>query len=173
MVKDERLDREFLGPGVRTTFGARLLGVFAFGLISFAVPGEPTFQETDLVGIFQKAFEERFRANGVPVASGSTGENFYQQHAVVEGGGSSDPVTLEVLVRHLMLDFNFGKWIGEAGYVLRMKKGQELLCEDSISERVTRMNVWGFGSGERVISEAFAKAVNRANLSACLSRLEE
>jgi len=114
------------------------------------------YYPTDLVGMFQRAFEERFSANGVPVVRAATEEG----------------VVFEVLVRHFRLDFNFGQWIGEAGYVLRMEEGGKLLCEDSISEKVAKFNIFGYGSGEQAISEVFSKAVNRANLNICLSRLE-
>jgi len=156
VVRDERLDRELLGNGAKSSFGSRALGIFAFGLISLAVPGEPSFQQTDLVGMFQRAFEERCSSNGVPISKNAASEH----------------ITLEVLVRNFRLDFNFGKWISEAGYVLRMEEDGKLVCEDPISEKVTRFNAFGYGSGERAISEVFAKAVNRANLNMCLSRVE-
>lgn len=155
LVRDERLDTEFLGAGAKSTMGSRVLGFFAFGIISLAVPGEPSFQQSDLVGIFQKAFEERLRANGISIARGS----------------ETNGIALEVLLRNFRLDFNFGKWVGEAGYVMSMRKNSVLLCEDRVSEKVTKFNTFGYGTGEAALSEVFTKAVNRANLSECLSRI--
>ena len=156
LIKDERLDSEFLGNGARATFGSRVLGFFSFGLVSFAIPGEPSFQQTDLVGMFQRAFEERLNTNGIPLTKDS----------------GKDGVVLEILVRNFRLDFNFGKWIGEAGYVMSMKQNSILLCEDRVSEEVAKFNTFGYGTGEAALSEVFGKAVNRANLSECLSRIE-
>jgi len=156
VVKDERLDREVLGPGAKSSFGSRVLGFFAFGIVSLAIPGEPSFQETDLAGIFQKAFSERLKAGGIPMAASS----------------AKDKITLEVLVRHFNLDFSWGKCVGKAGYILRVQKGSRLLCEKSVSEQVTRGNMWGYGSGERALSEVFNQAVNQADLGACFSNLE-
>ena len=154
LVRDERLDTEFLGTGAKATMGSRVLGFFTFGIISLAVPGEPSFQQTDLVGMFQKAFEERLRTNGVSIT----------------GDSRVDGIVLEVLVRNFRLEFNFGKWIGEAGYIMSVKNNSALLCEDRVSEKVTKFNTFGYGTGEAALSEVFAKAVNRANLSECLSR---
>ncbi len=156
VIKDDRLDSEVLGVGARSTVGSRVLGLFAFGVVSLVVPSEPSFQQTDLVGMFQKAFEERLKSNGVEITRDS----------------AANKITLEVVLRDFRLDFNFGKWIGEAGYVITMKEDSKVICEDRISEKVVRFNVWGYGSGEAALSEAFAKAVNRANLNGCLSRLK-
>lgn len=106
--------------------------------------------------MFRRAFEERFRSNGVPIRKDA----------------ATEQIVFAVLVRHFRLDFNFGKWISEAGYVLRMEEGGKLVCEDFISEKVVKFNAFGYGSGERAISEVFAKAINRANLNTCLSRVE-
>ncbi len=157
VVKDERLDREVLGPGAKSSFGSRALGFFAFGIASLAIPGEPSFQETDLEGIFRKAFSERLKTSNIPIAAESAG----------------DQIVLEVLIRHFNLNFNWGKWLGKAGYVLRVRKGATLLCEESISEQVTRGNMWGYGSGECALSEVFVKAVNRANLASCFSNTKD
>ncbi len=155
-VLDERLDNEVIGPGARNSFGKKALGYLSFGLTFMPFSGDPSFQETDLVGIFKRAFEGRLRLNGVRVA---------------ENPAQAD-VVLEIHVRNVRLDFNFGQWWGEVGYVLQMKKGKELVGEDRINKKVSKFNMWGYGSGEAAISEAFSTAVNEANLSGLLSRLK-
>ena len=157
LIKDERLDNELIGAGARNSFGKKVLGYLTFGLTFMPFSGDPSFQETDLAGLFQKAFYGRLGLNGVKI---------------VENAAQADAV-LEISLRNVRLDFNFGKWWGEVGYVLQLKKGTELIGEDRVSKKVSKFNMWGYGSGETAISEAFSSAVNESNLSGLLSRLRE
>ena len=153
-VVDDRVDKEILGQGARSSFGSRVLGYLGFGLVYATVPGEPDFRgRMDMVEMFQKAFEERLRVNGV---------------AIVPERGKAD-LELEVSVRHFRLDFHFSKWLGEVGLVARLRDKSAILCEETIHETARKFNVWGYGSGEGAISEAFNKAINEVSFVRCFN----
>ena len=85
----------------------------------------------------------------------------------------NDAITIDLLVRQFKLDFNFGKWTGEVGYIARINKNGEIVCENNIYEKATAFNLYGFGSGEKAISEAFNKAIDRFDVNSCFSKLHK
>lgn len=157
-LSDERLDREVIGEGAKPSVGSRVLGYVAFGVIYAAMPDQPTLKDRqDPVDIFNTAIAERLSKNGIALI---------RDH-------ESDALTIDLLVRQFKLDFNFGKWTGEVGYVARVKKDGEIICEDKIYERATVFNLYGFGSGEKAINEAFNRAINRLDINSCFSKMHK
>lgn len=155
---DERLDKEVIGDGAKPSVGTRVLGYVAFGVIDAALPDQPTLKDQqDSIRIFKVAMTERLSKNGIVVAS----EN--------ENGA----LILDLIVRQFKVDFNFGKWTGEVGYVARMRKGGEIICENNVYEKATAFNLYGFGSGEKAISEAFNKAIDKLDVNSCFSKVQK
>lgn len=155
---DERLNKEIIGDGAKGTVGTRVLGYVAFGVIYAAMPDQPTLKEQqDPVRIFKTAMTERLSKNGIAVINDKDNET----------------LAVDLLIRQFKLDFNFGKWIGEVGYVARIKKNGEVVCQDDIYEKATAFNLYGFGSGEKAISEAFGKAIDRLDINSCVSKLQK
>ena len=155
---DERLDKEVIGDGAKSSVGTRVLGYVAFSVIYAAVPDQPTFKDQqDPVRIFKTAMSERLSKNGI----------------ILTNDKENDAITIDLLVRQFKLDFNFGKWTGEVGYVARINKNGEIVCENNIYEKATAFNLYGFGSGEKAISEAFNKAIDRFDVNSCFSKLHK
>ncbi|MEA3415785.1 MAG: hypothetical protein U9R02_06465 [Thermodesulfobacteriota bacterium] len=90
----------------------------------------------------------------------------------VVDGLDSDGLVLDLMVRQFKIDFNFGKWIGEVGYVAIVKKNGKVVCQDNIYEKATAFNLYGFGSGEKALNEAFSKAIDRLDANSCFSKLQ-
>ena len=155
--KDERLNKDVVGDGAKSSAGSRALGYVAFGVIYAAFPDQITLNDQqDPVRIFKTAMTERLSKNGI---------------SVVDGMGT-DGLLLELLVRQFKIDFSFGTWIGEVGYVARVKKNGEVVCQDNIYEKATAFNFYGFGSGEKAVNEAFSKAIDRLDVNSCFSKLQ-
>lgn len=155
---DERLDKEVIGDGAKSSVGTRVLGYVAFGVIYAAMPDQPTFKDQqDPVRIFKTAMSERLSKNGI----------------ILTNDKENDAITIDLLVRQFKIDFNFGKWTGEVGYVARINKNGEIVCENNIYEKATAFNLYGFGSGEKAISEAFNKAIDRFDVNSCFSKLHK
>lgn len=155
---DERLDKEVIGDGAKSSVGTRVLGYVAFGVIYAAMPDQPTFKDQqDPVRIFKTAMSERLSKNGI----------------ILTNDKENDAITIDLLVRQFKLDFNFGKWTGEVGYVVRINKNGEIVCENNIYEKATAFNLYGFGSGEKAISEAFNKAIDRFDVNSCFLKLHK
>lgn len=155
---DERLNKEIIGDGAKSSVGTRVLGYVAFGVIYAAMPDQPTFKDQqDPVRIFKTAMSERLSKNGI----------------ILTNDKENDAITIDLLVRQFKLDFNFGKWTGEVGYVARINKNGEIVCENNIYEKATAFNLYGFGSGEKAISEAFNKAIDRFDVNSCFLKLHK
>ncbi len=155
---DERLDKEIIGEGAKSTVGTRVLGYVTFGVIYALVPDQPTLKEQqDPIKIFRTAIAERLSKNGIAITDDR----------------DNDVIIIDLLVRQFKLDFNFGKWTGEVGYVARVKKNGEIVCENNIYEKATAFNLYGFGSGEKAINEAFSKAIDRLDVNSCFSKLQK
>ncbi|MBM4271559.1 MAG: hypothetical protein FJ139_05300 [Deltaproteobacteria bacterium] len=155
---DRRVNKEIIGEGAKPTVGTRVFGYVAFGVIYYVMPGQPTYKDQqDPITIFKTAMTERLSKNGV----------------VVTNNHENGMLILELLVRQFKLDFNFGKWNGEVGYIARVKKSGEIICESNIYEKATAFNLYGFGSGERAISEAFNKAIDRLDVNDCFSKFQK
>jgi hypothetical protein len=154
---DERLDKDVVGDGAKSSAGSRALGYVAFGVIYAAFPDQPTLKDQqDPIRIFKTAITERLSKNGISVVDDL----------------DSDGLVLDLLVRQFKIDFNFGKWIGEVGYVAIVKKNGEIVCQDNIYEKATAFNLYGFGSGEKALNEAFSKAIDRLDVNSCFSKLQ-
>jgi hypothetical protein len=158
---DERLDKELIGEGVaKPTVGTHVIGFIALGI--YYAPAllidwpTPTVQQ-DPIRIFKTATTERLSKNGI----------------VVTNNHENGVLVLDLLVRQFKLDFNFGKWTGEVGYIARVKKSGEIICESNIYEKATAFNLYGFGSGEKAISEAFNKAIDRLDVNGCFSKFQK
>lgn len=153
---DERLDKEIIGDGTKPT----VMGFVAFGVLyaPALLIDQPNFKDKqDPMQIFKTATTERLSKNGI----------------VVTNNHENGVLVLELLVRQFKLDFNFGKWIGEVGYMARVKKDGEIICENKIYEKATAFNLYGFGSGEKAISEAFNKAIDRLDVNGCFSKFQK
>jgi hypothetical protein len=149
---DERPDKEIIGDGAKPSVGSRVLGYVTFGVFYAAMPDQPTLAaQQDPVQIFKTAMIERLVKNGIIVTSDT----------------ENSALSLDLAVRQFKLDFNSGKWTGEVGYVARMKKGGKIICENNVYEKATAFNLYGFGSGEEAISEAFNKAIDRLDVNSC------
>jgi len=155
---DERLDKEVIGDGAKPTIGTRVLGYVGFGIVYAAMPDQPILKNRqDPISIFKTATTERLSRNGI----------------IVTDDKDTDALAVELLVRQFKLDFNFGKWTGEVGYVARVKKDGETVCQNDIYERATVFNWYGFGSGEKAIGEAFNKAIDKLDVNSCFSKLQK
>ncbi|HOG18513.1 MAG TPA: hypothetical protein PLB96_14340 [Syntrophales bacterium] len=155
---DERLDKDVVGDGAKSSAGSRVLGYVAFGVIYAAFPDQPALRDQqDPIRIFKTAMTERLSKNGVYVSEAT----------------DNDGLTLDLLVRQFKIDFNFGKWTGEVGYVAKLKKRGEIVCQDNIYEKATAFNLYGFGSGEKALNEAFSKAIDRLDANGCFSKLQK
>lgn len=155
---DERLDKEIFGDGAKPSAGTRALGFVFFGV--YYAPAllfdQPTLKDQqDPIRIFKTATSERLSKNGITVTNDK----------------DNDVLVVDLLVRQFKLDFSFGKWIGEVGYVARVKKNGEIVCQNEIYEKATAFNFYGFGSGEKAINEAFGKAIDRLDINSCFSKL--
>ena len=155
---DERLDKEIFGDGAKPSAGTRALGFVFFGV--YYAPAllfdQPTLKDQqDPIRIFKTATSERLSKNGITVTN------------------DNDVLVVDLLVRQFKLDFSFGKWIGEVGYVARVKKNGEIVCQNEIYEKATAFNFYGFGSGEKAINEAFGKAIDRLDINSCFSKLQK
>ena len=155
---DERLNKEVIGEGAKSTVGSRFMGYLAFGVFYAAIPDQPTLRDQeDPVGIFKTAMTERLSRNDI----------------IITTNKESAPLVLELSVRRFNLDFNFGKWVGEAGYIARVKRHEEIICESTVYEKSTAFNLYGYGSGEKAINEAFNKAINKLDINNCFSKLKK
>lgn len=153
---EDRLDKEIIGDGAKGTVGTRVLGYVAFGVIYAAMPDQPTLKDKqDPIRIFKTAMAERLSKNGITVVNKKDNET----------------LAVDLLVRQFKIDFNFGKWTGEVGYVAKIKKNGEVVCQDDIYEKATAFNLYGFGSGEKAINEAFGKAIDKLDINSCFSKL--
>jgi len=155
---EERLDKEIIGDGAKGTVGTRVLGYVTFGVIYAVMPDQPTLKDQqDPIRIFKTAMAERLSKNGITVINDKDNET----------------LAVDLLVRQFKLDFNFGKWTGEVGYVARIKKNGAVVCQDDIYEKATAFNLYGFGSGEKAINEAFGKAIDKLDINSCFSKLQK
>lgn len=155
---DERIDKDVIGDGAKPTVGTRFMGYIAFGVIYAAMPDQPAFREQDdPVRIFRTAIAERLSKNGITIINNK----------------EDDAIAIDLFVRQLKLDFNFGKWSGEVGYIARVKKNGDIICESSIFEKANAFNLYGFGSGEKAINEAFNNAINRFDINSCFLKLQK
>jgi hypothetical protein len=154
---DERVDKEVIGDGAKPTVGTRFMGYIAFGVLYAAMPDQPTLKDQeDPARIFKTAMAERLSKNGVAITND-------KEKAVI----------IDLLVRQFKIDFNFGKWSGEVGYVARVKKNGEIICESNIYEKANAFNLYGFGSGEKAINEAFNNAINKLDINSCFLKLQK
>ena len=114
---DERLDKEVFGDGAKPTIGTRVLGYVGFGIVYAAMPDQPILKnQQDPISIFKTATAERLSRNGI----------------IGTDDKDTDALAVELLVRQFKLDFNFGKWTGEVGYIARDQKDRERDCPDDI-----------------------------------------
>jgi hypothetical protein len=154
VLVDERIDKDLIGDGAKSSVGNRFLGYLAFGVFYAAVPDQPTFLgKEDPVKVFKTAMAERLSKNGVGISNDK----------------DENQLMLELLVRRFKLDFNFGKWIAEAGYVAKLKGRSGVLCEKEVFEKISKFNMYGYGSGEEAINEVFNKAINNFDANSCFA----
>jgi len=100
---------------------------------------------------------ERLSKNGIPV----------------ESKNENKALLLNMAVKQFKLDYNFGKWIGEVGYLATMKRDGEVICENNINEKVTAFNVYGFESGEKALNEAFNRAIDKFDINNCFAAYQK
>ena len=155
---DDRLDKEIVGDGAKSNVGTKVLGYVCFGVLYAAVPDQPTFQDKqDPVQVIKTAMTERLSKNGISVVSDE----------------DSKTLVVDLAVREFKLDFNFGKWTGEVGYVAKVKRNGAVVCQDNVYEKATAFNLYGFGSGEKALNEAFGKAVDGLDINSCFSKAQQ
>ena len=154
---DERLDKEIVGDGAKSTGGKKVLGYVLFGVLYAAVPDQPTFQDKqDPAQVTKTAMTERLSKNGITVINDE----------------DSETLVVDLAVRQFKLDFNFGKWTGEVGYIAKVNKNGKVVCQEDIYEKATAFNLYGFGSGEKALNEAFGKAIDSLDINNCFSKAQ-
>jgi len=152
---DERPNKEVLGNGAKTSFGKDAIGYIMMPVIYAAIPHEPNIKEKDnLTQIFNSAMAERLSKNGIMVTSEK----------------ESTALAIDLLIKHFILDINV-TWVGEVGYVAKIKKNGKIICETDIYEKATVFNWAGFDSGGKALNEAFNKAINKLDVNSCFSKL--
>ena len=157
---DERLDKEVIGDGAKPSAGTRVLGFVAFGVFyapALLIDNPALKDQQDTIKIFRSAMKERLSKNGISVTDGI----------------DNNVLVLDLLVRQFKIDFNFGKWTGEVGYVARVKKNGVVVCENNIYEKARAFNLYGFGSGEKALNEAFSRAIDNLDANTCFSKLQK
>lgn len=153
-VFDERINKDVIGDGAKSTVGEKFIGYFSFGILYAFSPDSPTIQgQTDMTGIFNRAYTERLTRNGMKISTDNTAD-----------------YNINILIRSFNLDIHFGTWTGEVGYIAKLQKNSQLLCEKTIYEKRTKWNTFGYGSGETAISDAFNSAINNFDIATCISR---
>jgi len=155
-VVDTRSDKEIVGPGAKPTIGQHVLGYLLLSVAyapahALTGQGPHVTEESELPETIRRAFAERFSTNGLRVA-----------HA-----GDAAPVLLEIELTKFFLDFSFGTWTAEAGYLAKLIENGAEVCRQSLEEKRTRFNVWGYASGEAALSDVFNAAVNAFTPTAC------
>ena len=153
LLRDERIDKDFIGEGAKPNVGNKFLGYLAFGVFYAIAPDQPTFQEKeDPVNVFKIAMSQRLKNNGILISN-----------------DNNSTVVLEILLRRFKLDFTFGRWIAEVGYVAKINKCINVVCEDDIFEKISKFNTYGYGSGEEAINQVFNKSINSFDFNSCFS----
>ncbi len=157
VVTDERTDKEVIGEGAKPTVGNKFMGYLVLGVLYAAFPDQPMLRDKqDPVKIFQTAMTERLAKNGVVIGDKNEGK----------------VLVIDILVKKFKLDFNFGNWIGEAGYVARASQDNVIICESTVDERAKAFNLWGYASGEKAINDVFNKAINGLDINSCFLKLQ-
>lgn len=155
---DERIDKEVIGEGAKPSVGKRFIGYLAFGVFFAAFPDQPTLQDQeDPIRIFKTAMTERLSRNGVLIANNK----------------DSDSIIIDLFVRTFKLDFHFGNWLGEVAYVAKVRRNEGIICENTIYKKSKVFNLYGYGSGEKAINEAFNEAINEMDINSCFSKLSK
>lgn len=157
MSTDERIDKEVIGESAKPTVGKRLLGYLVFGVFNAAFPDQPPTlrNQEDPIRIFKTAMTERFSRNGV----------------VIVNNKEDDSIIMDLLVRAFKLDFDSGNWVGEVAYVAKVIRREEIISEVTVHKKAKTFNLYGFGSGEKALNEAFNKAINDLDINSCFSKL--
>jgi hypothetical protein len=156
---DGRVDKDVIGRGAKETLATRTARYVAFTVLYPALPNQPALKDQeDPIRIFQTALTERLSKNGVPVSN-------------VE---DKESLVVDLMVKDFKIDFDVVDWIGEVGYVARVKKNGELICQDDIYEAAkSSIRLYGFYSGEKALSEAFGKAIDRLDINGCFLKLQK
>ena len=115
----------------------------------------------DPMRIFKTAMAERLSKNGI----------------IVTSDNENDASAIDLLVRQFNVhwtDAGAIAWFtGEVGYVARIKKNGEFVCEYSIYEKARVLNWDGVRSAAKALNEAFNKAIDRLEVSSCFSKLQK
>jgi len=106
------------------------------------------------VRVFNDAIKKRMSTNGIRVAERQ----------------SANEVVVDLDVTDFKIDFRFGKWVAKVGYSARIDEGSRLLCEKRVHREATAFNVYGYGSGQKALNEAFSNAIDALDLNACFSK---
>ena len=142
---DGRIQRGKAGPGEIPV---------AFGVVYAAMPDQPTLKDQqDPISIFKTALAERLSKNGIAVTN-------YKD---------TDTLSVDLLVRQFKLDFNFGKWTGEVGYVAKVSKNGDVLCQDNIYEKSTAFNLYVCHEAAQEMREGPSEPACRSWLQTTLS----
>jgi uncharacterized lipoprotein YajG len=148
---DGRADYEKdMAQAAKPTKGQEALGILAFGAIYPLFPDVEQSQTFEFVDAFRKALSERLTREGFNIMNSET----------------DDVDTLEMTVSKIMLSFQSGNWHGAINYCANAYRNGTVIYSQQISEYSKKYNLWGTGSGQDAIDEAFTQAIMRFDVDA-------
>lgn len=155
-VVDDREDKDPIGPGAKPTIGKHVLGYLLFGVaygaLHAAAPHGPVIaQQLTIPDSFKNAFVQRLSANGIAITD--------------EGTAAAD--VFRIQLQRFRLDFSFGTWTAEASYSAQVERNGREHCRQAVAEKATKVNLWGYASGEAALSEVFNTSVNAFDPKSC------
>ncbi len=158
---DERADKDIIGAGARPTLGRSVMAEVVFGpatvpAVSAILGGDvldaPRVRDADGVArMVAAALAERLRAGG----------------AVVVEDEAAAPAEIRLSLQTFTLDFGWGHWRSRVAYAATVMAHGKPPCRQTIDERVTRWNLYGFGTAQEVLNDAFRAAINDFDIPRC------
>ncbi|MEW6613992.1 MAG: hypothetical protein AB1401_00750 [Thermodesulfobacteriota bacterium] len=141
-IQDLREDKEIFGSDFKKTYDASRFDVIT------VLQGKPEVDvDKNLSRLFYNAFEDRL------------------QGFDIVGKDQNPSLLFNISILIFKLDFKKGHWIGDVIYDVKIFKEKEMLIDKRIRGYSTKLNVWGYRSGEASISEAFSNAINSLELN--------
>jgi hypothetical protein len=158
-LADGRVDKNIIGDGAKETVATRTARYVVFTVLYPEMPHQsPLKDQEEPIQVFKTALTERLSKNGISVVN-------------VE---DKEGLVLDLIVKQFRIDFDVVDWIGEVGYTARVKKKGETICQDDVYEAAkSSIRLYGFHSGEKALSEAFGKAIDKLDINGCFSKLQK